>query len=188
MTHDLGVAADRVQRLVVMSQGRVVEAGRTRDVLADPQDAYTRHLLAGAPSLADAPSSAGAPSPATAPPAPRPPSRKPTRRLPWAKHATSSRSSGSPAPGTAPGRLRAVDDASFTLRRGQTFALVGESGSGKSTLARLVLRLADATAGQVLFDGTDVTTAKGCPGQRAAPPRPARLPEPVRLARNRASP
>lgn len=57
--------------------------------------------------------------------------------------------------------LRAVDDVSLTLRRGQTLALVGESGSGKSTTARLILRLAEATSGQVLFDGADVTTARG---------------------------
>jgi peptide/nickel transport system ATP-binding protein len=57
--------------------------------------------------------------------------------------------------------LRAVDDVSFTVHRGQTLALVGESGSGKSTTARLVLRLADPTAGRILFDGADVTTARG---------------------------
>jgi peptide/nickel transport system ATP-binding protein len=59
------------------------------------------------------------------------------------------------------GVLRAVDDVSFAIARGETLALVGESGSGKSTTARLVLRLADPTAGQVLFDGTDITTVAG---------------------------
>jgi oligopeptide/dipeptide ABC transporter ATP-binding protein len=52
--------------------------------------------------------------------------------------------------------LRAVDDVSFAIRRGETFGLVGESGSGKSTLARLLLRLDRATTGRVLFDGIDV--------------------------------
>ena len=55
--------------------------------------------------------------------------------------------------------MTAVRNASFTLERGQTLALVGESGSGKSTLARLVLRLHEATAGEVIFDGIDVLSA-----------------------------
>ncbi len=54
------------------------------------------------------------------------------------------------------GRVRAVDDVSFQLKRGETLAVVGESGCGKSTLARLVLRLLDATSGKVIFDGVDL--------------------------------
>nr|MDQ2829709.1 ATP-binding cassette domain-containing protein [Chloroflexota bacterium] len=54
-------------------------------------------------------------------------------------------------------RVHAVEDVSFTLRRGQILALVGESGSGKSTIARLLARLYPVTAGQVLLHGQDVT-------------------------------
>lgn len=57
--------------------------------------------------------------------------------------------------------VRAVDDVSFTVKRGEIVAIVGESGSGKSTLARMLLRLSDATAGEILMNGTDVTKIRG---------------------------
>ncbi|MFE5323077.1 dipeptide ABC transporter ATP-binding protein [Paenibacillus sp. NPDC056579] len=54
--------------------------------------------------------------------------------------------------------IRAVDDVSFTIAKGETFGLVGESGSGKSTLGRLLLQLEKPTAGKVLFQGSELTT------------------------------
>jgi oligopeptide/dipeptide ABC transporter ATP-binding protein len=59
------------------------------------------------------------------------------------------------------GGLKAVDDASFTVKSGQSVGLVGESGSGKSTLARCILRLVDITSGTIMFEGTDVSELKG---------------------------
>ncbi|MER6529817.1 ABC transporter ATP-binding protein [Streptomyces sp. NPDC001508] len=148
VTHDLGVAADRAQRLVVMSQGKVVEAGETRAVLTDPGHEYTRRLLAGAPSMTTA--------------RPRTPvSGAPADATPLVEARDLVKEFRLPRAGGGARTLRAVDGVSLTVRRGQTLALVGESGSGKSTTARLVLRLADVTSGQVLFDGTDVTTVKG---------------------------
>ncbi|WP_020126666.1 dipeptide ABC transporter ATP-binding protein [Streptomyces sp. 303MFCol5.2] len=150
VTHDLGVAADRAQRIVVMSEGLVVEAGPTRDVLENPQHAYTRRLLASAPSLSTA-----RPRATAAVTAPDP------DEVPLVEARNLVKEFRLPAAAGAARTLRAVDDVSLTLHRGRTLALVGESGSGKSTTARLVLRLVDPTSGSVLFDGADVTTARG---------------------------
>ncbi|WP_454857174.1 ABC transporter ATP-binding protein [Promicromonospora soli] len=70
-------------------------------------------------------------------------------------------------PFARPRILRAVDDVSLDVGRGETFGLVGESGSGKSTLGRLAVRLTDPTSGSVLFNGRDVTTAAGPELRRA---------------------
>jgi peptide/nickel transport system ATP-binding protein len=149
VTHDLGVAADRAQRIVVMSRGRIVETGPTRDILHSPRHEYTRHLLARVPGLTSA-------RPRTTVPASPAPGSAPLLEVrDLVKEFR--------LPGTAgPARtLRAVDGVGFTLHRGRTLALVGESGSGKSTTARMVLRLTEPTSGHVLFDGADVTTARG---------------------------
>ncbi len=59
------------------------------------------------------------------------------------------------------GAVQAVDGVSFEIERGETLGLVGETGCGKSTTARLIMRLLDATAGEIDFDGQDITRLKG---------------------------
>jgi peptide/nickel transport system ATP-binding protein len=147
VTHDLGVAADRAGRIVVMSRGRVVESGPTHAILGNPTHGYTRQLLASAPSLAVTRAAPRA--------APTPRDRPLVRIDGLVKDFPLPRVAGNPR------TVRAVDGVSLTIDRGETLALVGESGSGKSTTARLVLRLTDPSAGQITFDGTDITTAGG---------------------------
>lgn len=172
VTHDLGVAADRAQQIVVMSQGVVVEAGTPGEVLGRPRHPYTRALLAAAPSLRTSsraharPRTAADVAPADAlPPDVLPAGAQPADAAASAavpvlevrdlvKDFALSRAAGG-------GTLRAVDGLGFRVLPGRTLALVGESGSGKSTTARLAVRLAEPTSGQVLVDGVDVTHARG---------------------------
>ncbi|MBT1622725.1 ABC transporter ATP-binding protein [Curtobacterium flaccumfaciens pv. oortii] len=141
ITHDLGVAADRADRIVVMSEGRIVEQGTPAEVLGAPREPYTRALIAAAPSLDDVTVSVGA--------APRLQAGVDEPLV----VATGLRKSFA--------RVAAVHGVDVTVPRGRTLALVGESGSGKSTTARLVLGLERADAGTVQFDGEDVIAASG---------------------------
>jgi peptide/nickel transport system ATP-binding protein len=148
ITHDLGVAADRADRVVVMQQGQVVEAGPAKEILTRPQHPYTRALLAAAPGLAA--------HRTTIPAAPR---RTTAAETPVPLVTVSNlRKSFRLGPGR---ELKAVRDVSFSIPRGQTFSIVGESGSGKSTTARMISRLETASSGSVLFDGVELTKLAG---------------------------
>ncbi|WEK60396.1 MAG: ABC transporter ATP-binding protein [Candidatus Microbacterium colombiense] len=151
VTHDLGVAADRAQRLVVLKDGRIVEQGSSAEVLAAPSDGYTRQLLADAPAF-----TTGFRRP-EAPPFLRDAAAVAAEN-PFAIVAEGLVKEFSVA---GRERFRAVDDVSFRVRRGTTHALVGESGSGKTTTARLVTRFLRPEVGSILLDGDDVTGASG---------------------------
>ncbi|MGB4779370.1 ATP-binding cassette domain-containing protein, partial [Microbacterium sp.] len=150
ITHDLGVAADRADRIIVMSQGRIVEEGSPADILERPQHPYTRQLIAAAPSLNTArPAVIATPDAATATPIAHPVLQVEGLVKEFA------------LPGVGHAVQRAVDGVGFRIDRGRTLALVGESGSGKTTTARLALRLADPTAGTIRFSGVDITRTSG---------------------------
>ncbi|BBZ41932.1 dipeptide ABC transporter ATP-binding protein [Mycobacterium conspicuum] len=137
ITHDLALAAERAESVVVMNRGVVVESGAAQSILTEPRHDYTRRLVAAAPSLAR--------------PKVRPPVGDDTILVASELTKIYRESHGAP---WRRSELRAVDAVSFELRRASTLAIVGESGSGKSTLARMVLGLLPATSGTVVFDGT----------------------------------
>ncbi|MEU0514575.1 ABC transporter ATP-binding protein [Amycolatopsis sp. NPDC006125] len=139
VTHDLGLAAERADRVVVMSQGRVVESGPARRVLTAPEHKYTRRLIAAAPSLKD-------PMPAVDP-------APPVLEVSGVSKEFRIRGGG--------GVFTAVADVSFTVERGRTTAIVGESGSGKTTTARMVLGLVPVSGGTIRLDGEDVLGLRG---------------------------
>ncbi|GLY65297.1 dipeptide ABC transporter ATP-binding protein [Amycolatopsis taiwanensis] len=141
VTHDLGLAADRTDRVVVMSEGRVVESGSARRVLTDPQEDYTQRLVAAAPAM----SAPGRIVPATV--------DEPVLEVSHVCKDYRIRGRG--------GVLHAVDDVSFTIGRGRTTAIVGESGSGKTTIARMVLGIVPATSGTIRLDGAEVVGLRG---------------------------
>ncbi|MCY7287745.1 MAG: ABC transporter ATP-binding protein, partial [Cryobacterium sp.] len=173
ITHDLGLAAERAEQLVVMYKGKIVESGPSKELLANPQHPYTQRLVAAAPSLA-------------------------SRRIQSKKHPQEG-TADIYSPGVldtglisragvreqaAPGKdlisvegiskiyrirkggfrsdeLLAVNDVSFGVKEGTTTAIVGESGSGKSTVAKLILKLESISSGRIEFDGQDVAGLKG---------------------------
>ncbi|TFD57307.1 ABC transporter ATP-binding protein [Cryobacterium suzukii] len=173
ITHDLGLAAERAEQLVVMYKGKVVESGPSQEILANPQHPYTQRLVAAAPSLAsrriqakknqDAPApeifSAGGTDTALI-------TRATEREL-----AASGKDLISVEGITKMYRIRtsglkhdellAVNDVSFGVKKGTTTAIVGESGSGKSTVAKLILQLESLTSGRIEFEGRDVAGLKG---------------------------
>ena len=158
ITHDLGLAAERAQHIVVMYKGQVVESGPSLEVLQHPQHPYTKRLVAAAPSLA-------------------------SQRIISAKergenadalldHHIAGESTLEKSEHiitvdhlTKEFKLprkkemfKAVDDVSFSVKRGTTLAIVGESGSGKSTVANMVLHLLKPTSGKVFYEGRDTST------------------------------
>lgn len=185
ITHDLGLAAERASRVVVMNRGRIVEQGPARQILEDPQHPYTQALVKAAPSVA-----AVRLRPEvfrTAAPAPTTPDITPAEQTTDSAPAAVSapRVAGPAAEAEPQGEepvdnivevegltkiyqvrgskedFAAVKDVSFAIPRGETVAIVGESGSGKTTTARMMLKVIDPTEGSIRFDGEDVATLKG---------------------------
>ena len=158
ITHDLGLAAERAEQLVVMHRGRIVESGPALEILQHPQHPYTKRLVSAAPSLASARIESahkqgikvtdeelvGAGKGSTS-----------TDAIIRVENLTKEFDIRGAKKGQD--TFLAVDGVSFELRRGTTLAVVGESGSGKSTAANMVLQLLKPTKGKVYFDGEDTS-------------------------------
>ncbi|MFJ5640034.1 dipeptide ABC transporter ATP-binding protein [Streptomyces sp. NPDC093223] len=130
VTHDVGVAAESVDQVLVMRHGRVVEQGPVAAVLGSPAQPYTRELLFAVPRVD----------------AVRAPSRASGEVVLEAAGLRREFGRGKAA-------FAAVDDVSLTVRRGETLGIVGESGSGKTTLGRMLVGLLEPTAGEIRYDG-----------------------------------
>jgi len=137
ITHDLGIVERIADRVCVMKDGEIVESGTTAELFANPRHPYTRKLLAARPSGEPAPVPADA----------RTLVRTEGLRV-WfpIQRGLLKRTVG---------HLKAVNDATITVRAGETLGIVGESGSGKTTLAMAIMRLT-ASQGAITFDDEDV--------------------------------
>ncbi len=161
ISHDLGVVGEIADHVVVMREGTVRESGPVASIFSAPRDTYTRALLACRPRLDAKPkrlpviddfmAGGGRPIVVGENRVARPAEDKPLiearglRKVYRLKTGLFARKS-----------IEAVQEASFTLSRGRTLGVVGESGSGKTTIGMLLMRLVDASAGEVLFEGTDL--------------------------------
>lgn len=153
VTHDLGLAAERAEHLIVMHRGRIVEAGPSQEILEDPHHPYTQRLVNAAPLMASQRThttaqvgvAKGTEADATK-------SKDTAQEIIRVKELTKE----FPVRGKRGEMFKAVDSVSFTLNKGETLAVVGESGSGKSTVANMVLNLLEPTSGEILYQGENV--------------------------------
>ena len=141
ITHDFGVVADIADRVAVMQHGKIVEINTTDKVLNDPVHPYTQSLIKAVPSLV-----------------PRAARHISTQNELQVNSLTKTYRSGGGilSFGQRERIVHAADDVTLSLHKGETLGVVGESGSGKSTLARCIVRLLNADAGEILYQGTDL--------------------------------
>ncbi len=138
ITHDFGVVAEIAHRVAVLRYGELVEMGPTEQLLKRPQHRYTKMLMAAVPSI------------------------HPRHREDRSKEALVLRAEGLSKVYAGGGffqkarQVRAADNVTIEVRRGETLGIVGESGSGKSTVARCIARLIDPTEGNIYLGSDEI--------------------------------
>ncbi|WP_432063187.1 ABC transporter ATP-binding protein [Streptomyces sp. S1] len=137
VTHDVGVAAESVDEVLVMRDGREVERGPVGALLGAPSEPYTRTLLSAVPRLD---------GPVGTPPEKASPEGEVLLEAVGLRREF----------GRGKRAVTAVDDVSLTVRAGETLGVVGESGSGKTTLGRMLVRLLDPTGGRLRYGGAEI--------------------------------
>ena len=157
ITHDMAVVSQIADRVVVMFEGKKVEEGTVFDILEKPKHPYTKALLSAVPKLGDMKNK---PYPEAIPIAGTNSKKiKPLKglneKLLDVKNLTTIFPISTGILGKVVANVRAVEDVSFSINKGQTFSLVGESGCGKSTVGRSILRLEKPANGKVLLEKKD---------------------------------
>ena len=159
ITHDMAVVAQMADRVVVMFRGEKVEEGRVEDIFENPQHPYTQNLLAAVPKLGEM---RGEPTPKPLSLIGQPEksligSVPPTQEvlLDVRNLTTRFNVKGGFFRRTV-ARVHALENVSFSIKKGATLSLVGESGSGKSTCGRSILRLEEPQSGSIRLGDTDI--------------------------------
>lgn len=174
ITHDLGVVAEIADYTIVMYQGEIVEQNTIRNIFTEPQHPYTQALLAcrpvnhergkRLPVVSDFMEAGNRRSEVGDQKIEDVNQTSDFRPQTSVLLSTEHLSVWFPSKKTFLGKptefIRAVDDVSFEVYKGETLGLVGESGCGKTTLGRTLLRLIEPTVGKIFYDGMDLTAKK----------------------------
>ncbi len=144
ITHDLGVAADRADRILVMKEGRIIERGTASDVLGAPKEPYTRMLISAAPATMSTDARFIAERESTPP------------GIELLRFEDVGKNYALPKIKYQPRTFAALEGINLTAYANQTLAIVGESGSGKTTLCRIALGLERPSGGRVLFENREI--------------------------------